>query len=179
MPASNAAAAPALRTPAAPADENRFARLTPASLSRSEKSSVIALALNVLTSRCRSGRVFAAPEDIERFLQVKLSGRPNEVFGILFLDTRNRLIRVVELLHGTVGRASIQPRVVVQKALENNAAAVVLFRNHPSGIAEPSEADRHITDRVGRALELLDVRLLDHIVLTDGSFVSLAERGFV
>ena len=129
MPASNAAAAPGVRTPAAPADENRFARLTPACLSGSEKSSVIALALNVLTSRCRPDRAFAAPEDIERFLQVKLSGRPNEVFGILFLDTRNRLIRVVELIQGTVDRAAVQPGVVVRKALENNAAAVVLFHN--------------------------------------------------
>lgn len=179
MPASNAAAATAARTPAAPADENRFARLTPACLSGSEKSSIVALALGVLRSRCRPRRAFAAPEDIERFLQVKFSGRRNEVFGILFLDTRHRLIRVVELIQGTVDRAAVQPRTVVRKALENNAAAVVLFHNVPSGIAEPSEADRHITDRVGRALELLDVRLLDNIVLTDGSFVSLAERGFV
>lgn len=179
MPASNAAAAPAVRTPAVPSDENRFARLTPACLSKSEKSSVVALALNVLASRCRPGRAFAAPEDIERFLQMKLGGRRNAVFGIILLDTRHRLIRVVELIQGRVDGSAVHPRVVVRKALDNNAAAIVLFHQHASGIAEPSEADRKITERLGPALELIDVRLLDHIVVTDGSFVSLAERGFV
>ena len=159
--------------------ENRFAALSPACLSKSEKSSVITLALNVLTSRCRPRRAFAAPEDIQRFLRVKLGGRRDEVFGIVLLDTRHRLIRVVELLQGTVDRAAVRPRAVVRETLENNAAAAILYRNHPSGVAEPSEADRHITQRIGRALELIDVRLLDHIVVTDGSFVSLAERGFI
>ncbi len=179
MPASNADAETEVRTPAATADENRFARLTPACLSKSEKSSVIALALNVLRSRCRPNRAFAAPEDIQRFLRVKLAGRRDEVFGIVLLDNRHRLIRVVELFQGAVDRPSVRPQAVVRETLNHNAAAAILYRNHPSGIAEPSEADRHITDRVGRALELIDVRLLDHIVVTDGSFVSLAERGFV
>lgn len=178
MPASNAAAAPAAPIPAVPSDENRFVRLTPACLSKSEKSSVVALALNVLTSRCRPRRAFAAPEDIERFLQLKLGGRRDEVFGIIFLDTRHRLIRVVELIQGAVDGAAVHTRVVVRKALDNNAAALVLFRNHP-GIAEPSEADRNIIQRLSRALELIDVRLLDHIVVTDGSYVSLAERGLI
>ncbi len=168
---------PASNTP--PTAENRFAALSPACLSKSEKSSVVALALNVLSSRYRPGRAFTAPEDIQRFLRLKLSGRRNEVFGIVLLDTRHRLIRVVELFRGAVDWAAVSPRVVVQKALDNNAAAVVLFRNRPSGIAEPSGADRDIARKLGRALELIDVRLLDHIVVTDGSFVSLAERGCI
>ena len=179
MPASYAVAAPAARTPAAPANENRFAELTPACLSRSEKSSVISLALKVLSGRFRRGRSLNAPEEVQRFLRLKLSGRRNEVFGVIYLDTRHRLIRMAELFQGTIDGASIYPRVVIQKALDNNAAALILYHNHPSGVAEPSEADRGITLKLGRALALVDIRLLDHLVVTDGSFVSLAERGWI
>ena len=163
----------------APSADNRFQSLTPASLSRTEKSSVVKLALAVLTSRYRPGRAFTAPEDIEGFLRLKLTGRRNEVFGIIYLDTRHRLIKVEELFNGTVDGAAVYPRVVLQQALEKNAAAVILFHNHPSGVAEPSEADRGITQKLGRALALIDVRLLDHLVVTDGAFVSLAERGWI
>ena len=163
----------------APSADNRFQSLTPASLSRTEKASVVKLALAVLTSRYRPGRAFTAPEDIEGFLRLKLTGRRNEVFGIIYLDTRHRLIKIEELFNGTVDGAAVYPRVVLQQALEKNAAAVILFHNHPSGVAEPSEADRGITQKLGRALALIDVRLLDHLVVTDGAFVSLAERGWI
>ena len=174
MPASNTASASA-----APAKKNRFASLTPACLSRPEKSALIQLALTVLSARYRPGRSFSSPEDIQGFLRLKLTGRRNEVFGIVYLDTRHRLIEMEELFRGTVDGAAVYPRVVLQKVLEKNAAAVILFHNHPSGIAEPSESDRGITLKLSRALALIDVRLLDHIVVTDGSFVSLAERGWV
>ena len=164
---------------AAPAGENRFQSLSPACLSRTEKSSVVKLALAVLSSRSRPGRAFTAPADIEGFLRLKLTGRPNEVFGIIYLDTRHRLIEIEKLFNGTVDGAAVYPRVVVQQALEKNAAAVVLFHNHPSGVAEPSEADRSITQKLSRALALIDVRLLDHLVVTDGAFVSLADRGWI
>ena len=101
------------------------------------------------------------------------------MFGIIYLDTRHRLIKIEELFNGTVDGAAVYPRVVLQQALEKNAAAVILFHNHPSGVAEPSEADRGITQKLGRALALIDVRLLDHLVVTDGAFVSLAERGWI
>ena len=117
----------------APADDNRFQSLTPASLSRTEKSSVVTLALKVLSQRYRPGRSFTGPEDIEGFLRLKLTGRRNEVFGIIYLDTRHRLIEIAELFNGTVDGAAVYPRVVVQQALEKNAAAVVLFHNHPLG----------------------------------------------
>ena len=172
MPASEIASA-------ARDDQNRFESLSPASLSRTEKSSVVKLALAVLSSRYRPGRAFTAPEDIEGFLRLKLTGRRNEVFGIIYLDTRHRLIKLEELFNGTVDGAAVYPRVVLQQALEKNAAAVILFHNHPSGVAEPSEADRGITQKLGRALALIDVRLLDHLVVTDGAFVSLAERGWI
>ncbi len=159
--------------------DNRFGSLTPASLSKPEKSSVIKLALAVLSARYRPGRAFTSPEDIEGFLRLKLTGRRNEVFGIVYLDTRHRLIEIAELFQGTVDEAAVYPRVVVQQALEKNAAAVVLFHNRPSGVAEPSESDRNITRKLDRALALIDVRLLDHLVVTDGAFVSLAEKGWI
>lgn len=163
----------------AAAREDRFRSLNPALLSSAEKSSVVALALKVLSGRFRRGRCLNAPEDVQQFLRLKLSGRCHEVFGVIYLDTRHRLIRITELFNGTIDGAAIYPRVVVQKALENNAAAVILYHNHPSGVAEPSEADRDITLKLGRALALVDIRLVDHLVVTDGAFVSLAERGWI
>ena len=164
---------------AIPAADNCFESLTPASLSKAEQSAVVALALSVLSQRCRPGRAFTCPEDIERFLRLKLAGRRNEVFGILYLDTRHRLIEMEELFQGTVDGAAVYPRVVVQRALEKNAAALIVFHNHPSQVAEPSEADRDITNKLSRALAFIDVRLLDHLVVTDGHAVSMAERGWL
>ena len=172
MPASNSATA-------ALENQDRFQPLSPACLSRAEKSSVVKLALAVLSSRFRPGRAFTSPEDIEGYLRLKLTGRRNEVFGIIYLDTRHRLIEIAELFQGTVDGAAVYPRVVVQKVLEKNAAAVVIYHNHPSKISEPSEADRSITLKLSRALALIDVRLLDHLVVTDSSFVSLAQRGWI
>ena len=162
-----------------PAGDNRFDSLNPASLSRSEKSAVVALALAVLSRRFRRGRAFRCARDFGDFLRLKLSGRRNEVFGVIFLDTRHRLIDIAELFNGTVDGATVHARVVLQKALDRNAAAVALFHNHPSGVAEPSESDRLLTERLGRALELVDVRLIDHFVVTDGEAVSFAERGWL
>lgn len=168
---------PATKT--APASDNRFQSLSPAALSKTEKSSVVALALKVLSQRFRPGRPFTSPEDIEGYLRLKLTGRRNEVFGIIYLDTRHRLIEVAELFQGTVDGAAVYPRVVVQQALEKNAAAIVIFHNHPSQISDASEADRSITLKLSRALELIDVRVLDHLIVTDGDVFSFAQRGLI
>ena len=159
--------------------DDRFHALTPASLSKAEKDSVVELALAVLKRRNRRGRTIRKPEDIQAFLRLKLSGRRNEAFGVIYLDTRHRLIEMAELFNGTVDGASVYPRVVLQKALEKNAAALILYHNHPSGVAEPSEADRKITVKLSDALALVDIRLLDHLVVGDGRAVSMAERGWV
>ena len=140
------------------------------------------LALPVLSERFRPGRAFTSPSDIEAYLRLRLTGRRNEVFGIIYLDTRHRLIEIAELFQGTIDGAAVYPRVVVQQVLEKNAAGwpCVLFHNHPSGVAEESKADRHITLKLSRALALIDVRLLDHLVVTDGdALVSFAERGLI
>jgi DNA repair protein RadC len=112
-------------------------------------------------------------------LREALGHLPHEVFSCLFLDTRHRLIRYEEMFRGTIDGAAVYPREIVKQALSFNAAAVILSHNHPSGDAEPSEADRSITIRVSKALSLVDVRLLDHLVVGADEVVSLAERGWL
>ena len=104
---------------------------------------------------------------------------PYEVFACLFLDNRHRVIEYEELFRGTIDGASVHPREVVRRALEHNAAALILAHNHPSGVAEPSDADRSITRRLSEALALVDVRILDHFIVGEGEPLSLAERGLM
>ncbi len=125
------------------------------------------------------GGTLRAPEDAVRFFHARLADLPHEVFGCLFLDTRHRLIRYEELFRGTIDGAAVYPREVLKRALHNNASAVIIGHNHPSGVAEPSEADRGITLKLAKALALVDVRLLDHLVVSRGGHVSLAERGWL
>ena len=160
-------------------DANRFDALKPGVLNREEKATVIKLALSVLAERHRAGRVLSSPEQTRDFLRLKLIDRKFEVFGALFLDNRHRVIRVAEMFQGTIDGASVHPRVVVQRALELNAAAIVFFHNHPSGVAEPSHADETITQRLRDALALVDVRVLDHFVVAAGETVSFSERGLI
>jgi DNA repair protein RadC len=120
-----------------------------------------------------------SPETTMQYLKLRLDGMPYEVFAVLLLDNRHRVIRYVELFRGTIDGASIHPREVVRLVLSANAAAVILAHNHPSGVAEPSQADLRITQRLRDALALVDVRVLDHVIVGEGAGVSLAERGLV
>jgi DNA repair protein RadC len=113
------------------------------------------------------------------YLTARLRDSPREVFACLFLDTRHRVLEYEELFFGTIDGATVHPREVVRRALHHNAAALIVAHNHPSGVAEPSAGDRDITDRLRRALELVEVRLLDHFVIGDGAPVSLAQRGWL
>ena len=158
---------------------DRLGGLKPADLNDVEKQSVIALAMKVLAIKHRAGRSLTKPDETRNYLRLRLADCRNEVFGCLFLDNRNRIIAVRELFQGTIDGASIYPRVVVQRALEHNAAAMVFFHNHPSGVAEPSHADEAITRRLKDALALVDVRVLDHFVVAAGESVSFAERGLL
>lgn len=128
-------------------------------------------------SRIRESMV--GPACAARYFHARLSDRPHEVFGCLFLDTRHRLIAYEELFRGTVDGASVHAREVVKRALHYNAAAVIAGHNHPSGVAEPSEADRVITLKLAKALALVDVRLLDHVVVAREGHTSLADRGWL
>jgi DNA repair protein RadC len=123
--------------------------------------------------------VLANPQDTRCYLSMRLHAHTREVFACLFLDTANRVIRYDELFHGTINCATVHPREIVRRALSYNAAAVILAHNHPSGVAEPSTADKYITDQIKQALDLMDIRVLDHIVVGDGQVVSFAERGLL
>lgn len=120
-----------------------------------------------------------SPERTRDYLQARLGGYPYEVFACLFLDNRHRVIEYEELFRGTIDGASVHPREVVRRALLHNAAALILAHNHPSGVAEPSQADNAITQRLKEALALIDVRVLDHIIVGAGEMTSLAERGLL
>ncbi|HEX5420272.1 MAG TPA: DNA repair protein RadC [Gammaproteobacteria bacterium] len=120
-----------------------------------------------------------APQDAACVFQAQLADLPHEVFSCLFLDTRHRVISYEELFRGTIDGAMVYPREVLKRALHHNASAVIVAHNHPSGVSEPSEADRSITLKLSKALALIDVRLLDHLIVSRGGHVSLAERGWV
>ncbi len=126
-----------------------------------------------------SGQAIRSPADTESFLMAHLRDLPHELFCCLYLDNRHRVIGFEELFRGTIDGTSVYPREVVKQALAANAAAVILAHNHPSGVAEPSQADERITRRLKAALELVDIRLLDHLVIGDGSSTSLASRGMI
>jgi DNA repair protein RadC len=123
--------------------------------------------------------VFDSSASVLSFLRARLARRDREVFGVLFLDARHRLIAFEELFLGSIDRASVHPREVLRRALVLNAAALILAHNHPSGVAEPSASDLALTRELGDLLGRIDVRLLDHVVVTPGQQVSLAERGLL
>ena len=123
------------------------------------------------------GNALQSPQETRAYLLSELRDSPNEVFACLFMDNRHRILRFEKMFHGTINSASVYPREIVRKSLQFNAAAVIVAHNHPSGVAEPSEADQRLTRRLSQALELIDVRLLDHCIVGDGHVVSMAERG--
>lgn len=125
------------------------------------------------------GTSLASPGQARDLLVARLRDRPREVFAVIFLDNRHRMLHYGELFHGTIDGAAVHAREVVREALERGAAAVILAHNHPSGVAEPSAADQAITRRLREALALVEIRVLDHIVVGDGEAVSFAERGLL
>jgi len=132
-----------------------------------------------LAAGLERGEALTDPGAAGRYFAQRLRGHPNEVFAVLFLDTRHRALAFEELFRGTVDGAEVHPREVVRRALVHNAAAVIVGHNHPSGSAEPSAADRAVTARLKQSLALVDIRLLDHFVVGDAVPVSLAARGWV
>ncbi|ARD20711.1 RadC family protein [Shewanella japonica] len=125
------------------------------------------------------GQILINPDLTRDYLMRQLADRSYEVFALLLLDSQHRVIQFVELFRGTINSASVYPREVVALVLEKKAAAVIVCHNHPSGIAEPSQADRQITDRLKKALSTIDVSLLDHMVVGDQQIISFAERGWI
>ncbi len=145
----------------------------------SQLKAVLELSRRYLEGQMRKGKVFSNSKLTRDYLMSRLKGYPHEVFGCLFLDNRHKIISFEELFTGTISTAMVHPREVVRKALSHNAAAVIFCHNHPSGNPEPSDADRLLTERLCSTLELIEVRVLDHIVVGDGGSVSFAERGWL
>ncbi len=146
---------------------------------RAELLALMEMARRALAQQMAAAPVFDSPGSVKDYLGLQLGGRQQEVFAVLFLDGQHRLLRLEEMFHGTLTQTSVYPREVVKRALQLNAGAVVLAHNHPSGLAEPSRADEYLTQTLKTALQLVDVRVLDHIVVGHGQVVSMAERGLM
>jgi DNA repair protein RadC len=146
---------------------------------RAELAAVMEMARRSLAQGLRQHTVFESPRSVKHYAQMRLGHLHHEVFGVLFLDSQNRLIEWRDLALGTLNQASVYPREVVRAALDTHAAAVILAHNHPSGVAEPSVADRHLTQALRSALALVDVQVLDHLVVGGAEVCSFAEEGWL
>lgn len=146
---------------------------------RAELAAVMELARRSLGQQLAARPVFESPAQVKDHARLQLAHLPYEVFALMFLDTQHRQIQFEEMFRGTLAQTSVYPREVVKRALAVNAAAVILLHNHPSGVAEPSRADEHLTQTLKSALALVDVRVLDHLVVSRAEVVSFAERGLL
>lgn len=146
---------------------------------RAELLAVVELARRAMAQQLKEREIFGSPDAVKHYLQLHLAHRPHEVFAVLFLDAQNRLIVLEELFRGTLTQTSVYPREVVRRALQLEAAAVVLAHNHPSGTVQPSRADEALTQTLKSALALVDVRVLDHVVVAPGDALSMAEKGLL
>jgi DNA repair protein RadC len=140
---------------------------------------VLEMARRHLAERMRKKPALENPQVVRDYLKAMLRHEPHEVFGCLFLDSKHQVLNFEALFRGSIDNTSVHPREVVKRALANNAAAVILCHNHPSGNTDPSQADRLLTKRLQKALELIDVRVLDHFIVGDGEPLSMAECGWM
>ncbi|MDO8439889.1 MAG: DNA repair protein RadC [Polaromonas sp.] len=159
------------------ADLQRIKGLGPAK--RAELVAVLELARRALAQQLQEKPLFTTPQAVRDYLQLQLGSRPHEIFAVLFLDSQHRLIALEELFRGTLTQTSVYPREVVLRALALQAASVVLAHNHPSGEARPSRADEALTQTLKAALGLVDVRVLDHFIVTSTQAASMAELGLI
>ena len=162
---------------AEPAALARVRGLGPAK--RAELAAVLEIARRALLQQLEARPVLAAMAQVKDYVSLQLRNLPHEMFAVLFLDSQHRLIRLEEMFRGTLTQTSVYPREVVKRALELHAGAVILAHNHPSGMTEPSRADQVLTERLKAALQLVDVRVLDHLVVAGPCVTSFAERGLL
>ena len=161
------------------ADEERFCQSKGMGQAKYvQLQAVIEMSRRFLSEKMQRGEAITNPKLVHQYLLSRLRDYPYEVFACLFLDNRHRIIEYEELFKGTIDGASVHPREVIRRAIKHNAAAVILAHNHPSGIAEPSQADIRITQKLKEALMLIDVRVLDHFIVGD-EVTSFAERGLM
>lgn len=142
------------------------------------ENEILQAALSIIDAQFSKGAAITSPEKTFDFLKLHLAPIEHEIFAVLWLDNKHTVIAFEELFRGTIDGASVYPREVVKSALSHNAAACILCHNHPSGVAEPSQADRAITEKVKNALALIDVRTLDHVIVAEKT-CSFAERGLI
>jgi DNA repair protein RadC len=140
---------------------------------------VLEMARRALEEKMKSGDAMSSPQSVRDYLRLTLQGKKHEIFVGIFLDAQNRMIAAEELFKGTLTQTSVYPREVVKRALHHNAAAVIFAHNHPSGLAEPSQADEMLTQSLKQALALVDVNVLDHFIVGGGTAMSFAERGLI
>ena len=140
---------------------------------------VLEMSRRALQEEMKNGDALNSPRAVRDYLQLLLRGRAQEVFMVIFLDAQNRVLASEELFSGTLTQTSVYPREVVKRALHFNAAAVIFAHNHPSGVTEPSQSDRMLTDALKQSLALVDVRVLDHFIVAGSGCLSFAERGMV
>lgn len=141
---------------------------------------IIAQALDILSRNLRKpGVAMTSPQIVKDFLTLQLASLEHEIFGVLWLDAKNALIAAEDLFRGTLMHTSVHPREVVKSALKLNVASLICYHNHPSGHADPSEADKRITQTLSSALQLVDVRILDHIIVGGMNTYSFAEHGLI
>ncbi len=145
----------------------------------SQLQAVLEMGRRHLAASIQRESALESPQAVRDFLKAKLRHELHEVFACLFLDTKHRVLAFEVLFYGTIDGASVYPRQVVKRALANNAAALILTHNHPSGVAEPSQADKVLTERLKEALALVDVRVLDHFIVGDGEPLSMVENGWM
>jgi DNA repair protein RadC len=146
---------------------------------RAELMAVVELARRAMAQQLKEREVFESPAAVKSYLALHLSHKSHEVFAAMFLDAQNRLIALDELFRGTLTQTSVYPREVVLRALQHQAASVVLAHNHPSGSVQPSRADETVTLTLKAALGLVDVRVIDHVIVAQGMSLSMAERGLM
>jgi DNA repair protein RadC len=140
---------------------------------------IVARALLILEARMHHGCALTSPGAVRDFLRLALAEKEHEVFVCIFVDAQHRVIQVQQLFRGTLTQTSVYPREVVKAALKANAAAVIFAHNHPSGVAQPSQADELLTRNLKDALALVDVKVLDHFVVAGSQAISFAERGLL
>ncbi len=140
---------------------------------------VLEMARRALEEELKSGDAMNSPKSVRDYLRLSLEGKKHEIFVGIFLDAQNRAIAAEELFNGTLTQTSVYPREVVKRALYHNAAAMIFAHNHPSGVAEPSQADEILTQSLKQALALVDVKVLDHFIVGGGTAMSFAERGLI
>ncbi|HVA19740.1 MAG TPA: DNA repair protein RadC [Solirubrobacteraceae bacterium] len=140
---------------------------------------IIQRALEILSARAKSGNALTSPSAVRDYLRLALSGKEREFFLVVFLDAQHRVLGIEELFSGTLTQTSVYPREVVKAALKANAASVIFAHNHPSGVAQPSQADELLTRQLKEALALVDVKALDHFIVAGNQAMSFAERGLL